>query len=259
MNRLIFVTIALVFSLLLLTGINAQDGITVTDVNDDGVVDILDLTYVASHFGESSDPTQTPSPDVNGGGVVNILDLVIVANIIGDGKTETMPSDNTLIFGRGGDSITLDPSQVLDGEADIIERLYQGTGIPAKNPIPPTLWGYDDSIEDYPYDPELAKRLLAEAGYPDGFETTLWALPVPRPYIPNGQALAEILQSELRNIGIEATIVTYDWPTYLEKTENGEHDMAMLGWSAGGDPDNFLYYLLSKTTAEKPALNIAFY
>ncbi len=116
-NRLIFVTIALVFSLLLLTGINAQDGITVTDVNDDGVVDILDLTYVASHFGESSDPTQTPSPDVNGDGVVNILDLVIVANIIGDGKTETMPSDNTLIFGRGGDSITLDPSQVLDGES----------------------------------------------------------------------------------------------------------------------------------------------
>ena len=50
--------------------------------------------------------------------------------------------------------------------------------------------------------------------------------------------------------------MTYDWGTYLEKTENGEHDMAMLGWSAGGDPDNFLYYLLSKTTAQKPALNI---
>ena len=117
MNRLIFVTIALVFSLLLLTGINAQDANSVGDVNDDGVVDILDLTYVASHFGESSDPTQTPNPDVNGDGIVNILDLVIVANMIGDGETEMMPSDNTLIFGRGGDSITLDPSQVLDGES----------------------------------------------------------------------------------------------------------------------------------------------
>ncbi len=117
MNRLIFVTIAVVFALLLLTRINAQDGITVVDVNDDGVVDILDLTYVASHFGESSDPTETPNPDVNGDGVVNILDLVIVANMIGESKTETMPSDNTLIFGRGGDSITLDPSQVLDGES----------------------------------------------------------------------------------------------------------------------------------------------
>ena len=145
-------------------------------------------------------------------------------------------------------------------KVDIIEKLYQGTGIPAKNPIPPSLWSYDDSIDAYPYDPEYAKQLLTEAGYPNGFETTLWALPIPRPYIPNGQALAEILQSQLSDIGIEATIVTYDWNTYIAKTQNGEHDMAMLGWSASADPDNFFYYLLSKTTAQKPdALNIAFY
>ena len=83
-------------------------------------------------------------------------------------------------------------------KTEIVEHLYQGLGIPAKNPIPPTLWSYDDSIEDYAYDPELAKQLLTEAGYPDGFETTLWALPIPRPYIPDGRALAEVLQSELR-------------------------------------------------------------
>ena len=142
----------------------------------------------------------------------------------------------------------------------IIEHLYQGLGIPAKNPIPPTLWSYDDTIEDYAYDPKLAKKLLTEAGYPDGFKTTLWALPVPRPYIPDGRALAEVIQSEFRNIGIEAKIITYDWGTYLEKTKNGEHDMAMLGWSADlGDPDNFFYFLLSKSSAEKPAGNIAFY
>ena len=142
----------------------------------------------------------------------------------------------------------------------IIEHLYQGMGIPAKNPIPPTLWSYDDSIEDYAYNPELAKKLLAEAGYPDGFETTLWALPVPRPYIPDGRALAEVIQSELRNVGIRTDIETYEWSTYLEKTKNGEHDMAMLGWSADlGDPDNFFYYLLSKSAAKKPAGNIAFY
>ena len=145
-------------------------------------------------------------------------------------------------------------------KAAIIEHLYQGVGIPAKNPIPPTLWSYDDTIEDYPYDHEVAKQLLAEAGYPDGFETTLWALPVPRPYIPDGRALAEVLQSELRNIGIAAKIVTYDWGTYLEKVKNGEHDIAMLGWSADlGDPDNFFYYLLSKSAAEKPGGNISFY
>ncbi len=145
-------------------------------------------------------------------------------------------------------------------KSTIIEHLYQGLGIPAKNPIPPTLWSYDDTIEDYEYNPKLAKQLLTEAGYPNGFETTLWALPVPRPYIPDGRALAEVLQSELSNIGIKTKIVTYDWGTYLEKTKNGEHDIAMLGWSADlGDPDNFFYFLLSKTSAEKPAGNIAFY
>ena len=145
-------------------------------------------------------------------------------------------------------------------KSEIIKHLYQGLGVPAKNPIPPTMWSYDDTIEDFDYNPKLAKQLLAEAGYPNGFETTLWALPVPRPYIPDGRALAEVLQSELRNVGIETKIVTYDWGTYLEKTKYGEHDMAMLGWSADlGDPDNFFYFLLSKSSAEKPAGNIAFY
>ena len=145
-------------------------------------------------------------------------------------------------------------------KAEIIDHLYQGTAIPAKGPIPPTLWSYDDTIEDYEYNPELARQLLAEAGFPGGFETTLWALPVPRPYIPNGMALAEALQSDLQKVGVEATIVTHDWRTYLAKTNTGEHDMAMLGWIVSeADPDSFFYYLLSKTYAEEPAFNIAFY
>ena len=145
-------------------------------------------------------------------------------------------------------------------KVDIVECLYQGLGIPAKSPIPPTLWGYDDAIEGYAYNPELAKQLLAEVGYPDGFETTLWALPVPRPYIPDGMALAEAIQYDLQNVGINADIVTYDWRTYLTKTANGEHDMAMLGWIADvADPDNFFYSLLSIPSAEKPAYNISFY
>ena len=155
--------------------------------------------------------------------------------------------------------IRLAVNHAINKEA-IITQLYQGMGIPAKNPIPPTMWSYDDTIEPYPYDSAKAKQLLEEAGYPDGFETTLWALPVPRPYIPDGQSLAVAIQSDLRKIGIEAKIITFDWGTYLEKTKNGEHDMAMLGWSADlGDPDNFLYFLLSTDTATKPAGNIAFY
>ena len=144
-------------------------------------------------------------------------------------------------------------------KTEIVERFYQGLAVPAKNPIPPSLWSHDDSIEDHAYDPELAKQLLAEAGYPDGFETTLWALPVPRPYIPDGMALAVAIQSDLQNVGINTNIVTDGWATYLTKTANGEHDIAMLGWIADvADPDNFFYSLLSIPSAEKPAYNISF-
>lgn len=501
MRKILFVATIFSLAFILLTGIVAQGAEVQGDVNSDGVVNILDLVLIVSNFGKSIDPTQVPNPDVNGDSIVNILDLVFIANIIGSVESETVSTGGTLIFGRGGDSITLDPAQVEDGESakvcdmlydtliqyeeastdfepalaeswtrspdgltwtfhlrqgvqfhdgtpfnadavvfsltrpfvlfrdfhekfidqitaldpftvqiqlkvpyapfistlagtsfsivspaavqnfgenfgnnpvgtgpfkfvqwdrndkivlaanlqhwagrpaldrlifrsipdnavrlvelqkgnlhamefpnpdeipliqgdpqlevlmqpslnvgylamnmdkppfddikvrlainhainktQIVEHLYQGLGIPAKNPIPPTLWSYNDSIEDYAYDPELAKQLLAEAGHPEGFETTLWALPVPRPYIPDGRALAEAIQSDFRNVGIEAKIVTFDWATYLTKTANGEHDIAMLGWIADvADPDNFLYPLLSKSNAEKPAYNISFY
>ena len=48
----------------------------------------------------------------------------------------------------------------------IIEAVYEGAGVVAKNPIPPTLWSYNDEIEDYPFDAAAAQRLLVEAGYP---------------------------------------------------------------------------------------------
>ena len=78
--------------------------------------------------------------------------------------------------------------------------------------------------------------------------------------MPNGRKVAEAIQGDLAKIGIKAKIISYDWGTYLEKTKNGEHDMALLGWTGDiGDPDNFLYVLLDKDNAVKPAQNIAFY
>ncbi|MFN7976135.1 MAG: ABC transporter substrate-binding protein [Acidobacteriota bacterium] len=142
----------------------------------------------------------------------------------------------------------------------IIDRLYKGAGVAAKNPLPPSVWGYDDSVADYPYDKEKAKALLAEAGYDKGFETTLWAMPNPRPYMPDPQKVAESLIADLAEVGIRARMVSYDWATYLAKTEAGEHDLALMGWSGdNGDPDNFLYILLSKDATKNPATNIAFW
>jgi dipeptide transport system substrate-binding protein len=128
----------------------------------------------------------------------------------------------------------------------IIDAVYQGAGQVAVNPIPPTIWSYDKSITDIPYDPAKAKALLAKAGYPNGFETTVWALPVQRPYNPNGSQMAELVQADLAKIGIKARIVKYEWAEYLKRAKAGESDIGMFGWNGdNGDPDNFLDSLLS--------------
>ena len=127
----------------------------------------------------------------------------------------------------------------------IIDAIYQGTGVVAVNPIPPTLWSYNKNIKDYAYDPAKAKALLAEAGLPNGFETDLWAMPVQRPYNPNARRMAELMQADFEKIGVKAKIVTYEWGEYLKRTREGEHQMMMLGWTGdNGDPDNFLAELL---------------
>ncbi|MCL2336617.1 MAG: ABC transporter substrate-binding protein, partial [Firmicutes bacterium] len=118
-----------------------------------------------------------------------------------------------------------------------------------------------EQVKDYPYDPAKAKALLTQAGYPNGFKTTLWALPVYRDYLPQGDKIAAAIQTDLAAVGIEAAIVNYDWNTYLTKAENGEHDMLLMGWTGdNGDPDNFLYTLLDQDNAAKgSASNYAFY
>jgi peptide/nickel transport system substrate-binding protein len=141
----------------------------------------------------------------------------------------------------------------------LIQTIFQGLAIPAKNPFAPSIWGYNDAIEPYEYNPEKAQALLKEAGFDKNTELELWAMPVSRAYMPDPVKTAELIQAYLSAAGIKAKIVRYDWGAYLEKTANGEHDMCMLGWLGGNaDPDNFLYGLLSSDTANTPgAANIA--
>ncbi|MFE8698704.1 ABC transporter substrate-binding protein [Cytobacillus sp. FJAT-53684] len=137
-------------------------------------------------------------------------------------------------------------NHAVDKQA-LIDAFYAGAADPAINPMPPVVAGYNDAVEDYAYDPEKAKELLKEAGYENGFEMELWAMPVPRPYMPDGQKVAEALQANFAAIGVKAKIVTYEWGTYLEKANNGEADSFLLGWTGdNGDADNFLYVLLDE-------------
>lgn len=123
----------------------------------------------------------------------------------------------------------------------IVKAFYPPTAEVATQFIPPGIFGHSDGITGYPYDPDKAKELLAEAGLPDGFKTTLWVMPVSRGYYPTPDSIGEAIQADLAAVGIEAEIVTYDWATYLAKAREGEHELAMLGWMADyADATNFL-------------------
>ncbi len=133
----------------------------------------------------------------------------------------------------------------IDKDA-ILTAVYQGAGQPAKNLIPPTMWSYNNDVKDYPYDPVAAKKLLADAGYPNGFTTDLWAMPVQRPYNPDARRIAELMQADLQKIGVTANIVSYEWGEYRKRIAAGEHQMAEYGWTGdNGDPDNFFTPLAS--------------
>jgi dipeptide transport system substrate-binding protein len=130
-------------------------------------------------------------------------------------------------------------------KAAIIEAVYLGAGVAAKNPLPPTMWSYNDAVQDDPYDPEKAKQMLADAGVTD-LQMKVWAMPVQRPYNPNAQRMAEMIQADFAAVGVTAEIVTEEWGKYLELSSKVDRDGAvLLGWTGdNGDPDNFLAVLL---------------
>jgi len=127
-----------------------------------------------------------------------------------------------------------------------LSAVYLNNAVLAQNPYPPSIWGYNDAIVDYPYDVELAKSFLKKSGVSLPVDLTLWSMPVSRPYNPNGKKMAEMMQSDLSKIGINIKIETFDWPTYLSKSKKGEHQLLQIGWMGdNGDPDNFMQVLLS--------------
>ncbi|QIW15385.1 peptide transporter [Pasteurellaceae bacterium RH1A] len=129
----------------------------------------------------------------------------------------------------------------------IVEAVYQGGGKVAYNPFPDAVLGYNADLPQYGFDLEKAKALLAEAGFPDGFETEIWVQPVVRPSNPNPRRTAEIIQADWAKIGVKAKLVTHDWADFNKRTREGEFSAGTYGWtSRNGDPDNFLFPLFSR-------------
>lgn len=125
--------------------------------------------------------------------------------------------------------------------AALMRALFpRGDAVAAVNPFPPMVPGWHRGLRNE-HDPARAKRLLAQAGLPQGFELTLFALPVSRPSNPNGALVAQMVQQDWARIGVKATIRSSEWGEYLQRASRGEHDIYMSGWTGEtGDADDFL-------------------
>lgn len=159
----------------------------------------------------------------------------------------------------------------------LVQNFYGKYGLVAKTFIPPVMWGYNDAIQDWEYNPELSKQLLAEAGFPNGLsEVTIaedvadadgniiykagdkiplkfYYMPVTRFYYPSPKEIGEAMAADLAKAGINVQLeLAGDWPTYLALRRNGLlMGLYMLGWGGdNGDPDNFLNYFFGGLSRE---------
>ena len=151
-------------------------------------------------------------------------------------NTTIPPFDNRNV--RKALNMAIDKQAILDG-------VYRGSGVIAKNPIPPIMWSYNDTVEDDAYDPETARRLLEQEGV-SNLRMKLWTSRVQRPYNPDPRWTAELIKADFEKIGVGVDLMLFDWSRFLEESRDRDRDGAIvLGWAGdNGDPDNFLAVLL---------------
>ena len=134
----------------------------------------------------------------------------------------------------------------------IIDTINAGSGQPADAIIAPAVFGYySTGVPEY--NPEKAKELLSEAGYPDGFSTTLW--------VNDNQSRIEMcqaIQAMLLDIGVQCSVEVLEFGSYISRTTAGEHDMAYFGWTTSSGDAVYTYYSLEHSTQQGAAGNRSF-
>ncbi|MES2934031.1 MAG: ABC transporter substrate-binding protein [Pseudomonadota bacterium] len=111
--------------------------------------------------------------------------------------------------------------------AALVDRTMEGLAVPASNIVAPGIMGYNDTLKVEAYDPEGAKKLLAEAGYPNGFALTIHG---PNNRYINDEQVVQTVAQFLSRIGIQTKVETLPLSVYFGRANKGEFSMALLGW-----------------------------
>ncbi|MBU2893895.1 ABC transporter substrate-binding protein [Colwellia sp. D2M02] len=152
-------------------------------------------------------------------------------------NTKKPPFDNKLV--RQAVSLAINRQALID-------TVYSSEATLAKSILPESSWAFNEAIPSPEYDLAKAKALLDLAGYPDGFDMDIWAMPVQRSYNPNAVTMAKLIQADLKKLNVNVNITSYEWATFLRRLAMSEHQTFLLGWSADHpDPDNFFTPILS--------------
>ena len=138
-------------------------------------------------------------------------------------------------------------SYAIEREA-IISGVYNNVGTLANVAMSPQVFGYSKDVKAYPYDVNKAKSLLKEAGYDKGIKVTL--LTSDRKERIN---MAEVIQSQLKGIGVDVEIQVMEYGSYIQQIEKGDHQMLIGGWgNATGDGDYNQYNLFHSASIGAP-------
>jgi len=162
-------------------------------------------------------------------------------------NTRMKPFDDRRV--RQAFNYAVDKEAIVRELAQSRPMLYPRASLLATGALPPGMLGYDPHLQGYSYDPAMAKRLLAEAGYPNGFGfpvVQLWSVD----QAESTKAELAAYQRYLADLGVQVDIhFAPDWPVYRAMLEQGNLPMFRLLWYADiPDPDNVLSPLLHSSS-----------
>ena len=130
---------------------------------------------------------------------------------------------------------------------EIIRAYLRGTARIATGMLTPENWAYDPDVTTYPYDPELARKLLDEAGFKSD-RRGMRKLTLVYKCAPEGARMGEILQAMLRRVGIEVRIRSNEWATFYDDMQRGNFDIAAMPWIGIRDPHHYFMVFDSSMT-----------